>query len=104
MIPIEKLVKGKYQDNFEFLQWFYKFYQANYDGSAEYDPVAARENQIIATGAAAAAAKGSAKAPASGRSMRPPGSSGIVKSSSQKPKGRVATTSATSSARPPATK
>ncbi|XP_011406598.1 PREDICTED: microtubule-associated protein RP/EB family member 1-like [Amphimedon queenslandica] len=103
MIPIEKLVKGKYQDNFEFLQWFYKFYQANYDGSQEYDPVAAREGQTIATGAAAALAKGPGKPPASGKSMRPPGTSGIVKSS-QKPKGRVATTSATSSAKPPPTK
>lgn len=28
-IPIEKLVKGKFQDNFEFLQWFKQFYDLN---------------------------------------------------------------------------
>lgn len=48
-IPIERLVKGKFQDNFEFLQWFKKFFDANYDGR-EYDPVAARDGQELATG------------------------------------------------------
>ncbi|KAK7883858.1 hypothetical protein WMY93_026981 [Mugilogobius chulae] len=43
-IPVDKLVKGKFQDNFEFVQWFKKFFDANYDGS-EYDPVAARQGQ-----------------------------------------------------------
>lgn len=42
LIPIEKLVKGRFQDNFEFVQWFKKFYDANYDGK-EYDALAARE-------------------------------------------------------------
>jgi len=37
-------VKGKFQDNFEFVQWFKKFFDANYDGK-EYDPVAARQGQ-----------------------------------------------------------
>lgn len=32
IVPIEKLIKGKFQDNFEFLQWFKKFFDANYDG------------------------------------------------------------------------
>ena len=52
VIPTEKLVKGKFQDNFEFLQWFKKFFDANYDGT-EYDAVAAREGQYVATGAKA---------------------------------------------------
>ncbi len=42
VIPVEKLVKGRFQDNFEFVQWFKKFFDANYNG-AEYDAVAARE-------------------------------------------------------------
>ena len=41
IIPIEKLVKGRFQDNFEFLQWFKKFFDANYDMSP-YDPISAR--------------------------------------------------------------
>ena len=42
VIPVEKLVKGRFQDNFEFVQWFKKFFDANYNG-AEYDALAARE-------------------------------------------------------------
>lgn len=38
---MDKLIKGRFQDNFEFLQWFKKFVDANYDGR-EYDPVEAR--------------------------------------------------------------
>merc|ERR1719385_429690 len=34
--PVDRLVKGRFQDNFEFMQWFRKFFDANYDGS-EYD-------------------------------------------------------------------
>ncbi|XP_048879600.1 microtubule-associated protein RP/EB family member 1-like isoform X1 [Brienomyrus brachyistius] len=44
IIPVDKLVKGKFQDNFEFVQWFKKFFDANYDGR-EYDPVEARQGQ-----------------------------------------------------------
>ncbi|XP_053481073.1 microtubule-associated protein RP/EB family member 1a [Ictalurus furcatus] len=47
IIPVDKLVKGKFQDNFEFVQWFKKFFDANYDGK-EYDPEAARLGQEIA--------------------------------------------------------
>jgi RP/EB family microtubule-associated protein len=46
VIPVERLVKGRFQDNFEFVQWFKKFYDANYNGQA-YDPIAAREGQPI---------------------------------------------------------
>ncbi|XP_077080210.1 microtubule-associated protein RP/EB family member 1a isoform X2 [Siphateles boraxobius] len=57
IIPVDKLIKGRFQDNFEFVQWFKKFFDANYDGK-EYDPVAARQGQEMAgnTGPAAAAA------------------------------------------------
>ncbi|KAI9516102.1 Microtubule-associated protein RP/EB member 1 [Dissostichus eleginoides] len=44
IIPVDKLVKGKFQDNFEFVQWFKKFFDANYNGT-EYDPVEARQGQ-----------------------------------------------------------
>ena len=49
MIPVEKLVKGRFQDNFEFVQWFKKFFDANYDGK-EYDALAVREGVPIAAG------------------------------------------------------
>lgn len=41
IIPVDKLIKGRFQDNFEFCQWFKKFFDANYAGQ-EYDAVAAR--------------------------------------------------------------
>ncbi|TNN64949.1 Microtubule-associated protein RP/EB family member 2 [Liparis tanakae] len=44
IIPVEKLVKGRFQDNLDFIQWFKKFFDANYDGK-EYDPMAARQGQ-----------------------------------------------------------
>lgn len=47
IVPVEKLVKGKFQDNFEFLQWFKKFFDANWDRK-EYDPVLMRQGQEAA--------------------------------------------------------
>jgi hypothetical protein len=41
-IPVDRLVKARFQDNFEFLQWFKKFFDANYDGH-EYNALQARE-------------------------------------------------------------
>jgi len=52
---VEKLVKGRFQDNFEFVQWFKKFFDANYDGR-EYDPVSARGGESL--GGAGGAASG----------------------------------------------
>lgn len=44
------MIKGRFQDNFEFLQWFKKFFDANYDGR-EYDAIEARGGIIIGSGA-----------------------------------------------------
>lgn len=41
---MDRLIKGKFQDNFEFLQWFKRFFDANYGGQ-EYDASAARGGQ-----------------------------------------------------------
>lgn len=41
VVPIDRLIKGKYMDNFDFIQWFRKFVDANYDGEP-YDALAAR--------------------------------------------------------------
>lgn len=40
-IPIEKLVKAKFQDNLEFLQWIKHFFDCKYNG-ADYDAVGRR--------------------------------------------------------------
>ncbi|CAF4805380.1 unnamed protein product [Pieris macdunnoughi] len=54
IVPIDRLVKGRFQDNFEFLQWFKKFYDANYSGSP-YDAMAQREGLPMGHGSAGAA-------------------------------------------------
>merc|ERR1719412_964911 len=41
IVPVDKLIKGRFQDNFEFLQWFKRFFDANYQGQ-DYDAVVAR--------------------------------------------------------------
>jgi len=46
-IPVDKLIKGRFQDNFEFVQWFKKFFDENYGGQ-EYDAVAARGGATLA--------------------------------------------------------
>jgi len=49
IVLVDKLVKGRFQDNFEFLQWFKRFFDANYQGQ-DYDAVAARGNTSVGTG------------------------------------------------------
>jgi len=57
IVPVEKLIKGKFQDNFEFLQWFKKFFDANYDPH-DYDPMAARNGEPMPCSDAASAKTG----------------------------------------------
>ncbi|XP_065206702.1 microtubule-associated protein RP/EB family member 1 isoform X2 [Planococcus citri] len=45
-IPVDRLIKGRFQDNFEFLQWFKKFFDVNYDGR-EYDALEARDGILL---------------------------------------------------------
>lgn len=43
VIDIDKLSKGKYQDNLEFMQWLKTFFEANWKDDAEYDAVGRRQ-------------------------------------------------------------
>ncbi|VDK70681.1 unnamed protein product, partial [Anisakis simplex] len=45
-VPVERLIKGKFQDNFEFLQWFKKFFDANCTGNP-YHPISARNGEPL---------------------------------------------------------
>jgi RP/EB family microtubule-associated protein len=49
IVPVDKLVKGRFQDNFEFLQWFKKFFDANHTG-AHYDALSARGGEQMGSG------------------------------------------------------
>jgi RP/EB family microtubule-associated protein len=42
-IEVEKLIKGKYQDNLEFLQWMKRYYEEK-SATTDYDPIARRNN------------------------------------------------------------
>jgi RP/EB family microtubule-associated protein len=42
-VDVQKLVRGKYQDNLEMLQWFHCYYDRN-GSAADYDPVRRRGN------------------------------------------------------------
>merc|ERR1719427_2015398 len=50
IVPVDRLIKGRFQDNFEFIQWFKKFFDANYDGE-EYDATALRGGEDVGSGA-----------------------------------------------------
>lgn len=43
---MDKLVKAKYQDNLEFLQWMKRFYEINFNGEP-YDALAKRKGQDL---------------------------------------------------------
>ncbi|GMR52816.1 hypothetical protein PMAYCL1PPCAC_23011 [Pristionchus mayeri] len=62
-VPVERLLRAKFQENFEFLQWFKKFFDANYDGH-EYDAVAARGGEAFPAGGKGPAARPAAPAAA----------------------------------------
>ena len=49
MVPVDRLIKGRFQDNFEFVQWFRKFFDANYEGKGRrhYDPLMERAGQAL---------------------------------------------------------
>lgn len=42
-------MKGRFQDNFEFVQWFKKFFDANYQGQ-EYDALGMRGGEAVGGG------------------------------------------------------
>ena len=66
---MDRLIKARFQDNFEFLQWLHRFVETNYGGQ-EYDPVARRGGAAVPAGpskpAAAAASTAAKKKPAAG--------------------------------------
>merc|ERR1719394_518526 len=82
-VPVEKLVKGRFQDNFEFVQWFKRFYDANYDGRA-YNPVAARDGAQMGTAKGGALNKPQPKA-SNSRTSQPAPKPAPVKQTNRSP-------------------
>eukprot|EP01138_Halocafeteria_seosinensis_P016397 gb/GECG01016728.1/.p1 GENE.gb/GECG01016728.1/~~gb/GECG01016728.1/.p1 ORF type:complete len:290 (+),score=51.14 gb/GECG01016728.1/:1-870(+) len=68
-IEVERLIKGKYQDNLEFMQWFKRFWDLNYKGEpGDYDPVERRKKGKGSDTAAIAQPRKETSKPASGSS------------------------------------
>jgi RP/EB family microtubule-associated protein len=59
-LPIDKLVKGKYQDNLEFLQWFKHYFECRFGGQ----PYDAAGRRALGVGGAASGIGGGAPKPA----------------------------------------
>merc|ERR1719346_396796 len=68
IIPVDRLVKGRFQDNFEFVQWFKKFFDANYGGQ-EYDPIVARGGLEMGVGKPGAPTSNGSRMPSNGSRM-----------------------------------
>jgi len=83
IVPVDRLIKGKFQDNFEFLQWFKKFFDANYGGQ-EYDALDMRGGEDVGT--ATKAAPRSLEKPTASTGIAKAKSMGAPKPSSGMPK------------------
>jgi len=70
IVPVDRLVKGKFQDNFEFLQWFKKFFDANYGGQ-DYDALAMRGGEEVGSGGKPARPVGAGRPAPGGMSGMP---------------------------------
>jgi len=70
IVPVDRLVKGKFQDNFEFLQWFKKFFDANYGGQ-DYDALAMRGGEEVGSGGKPARSVAAARPAPGGMSGMP---------------------------------
>lgn len=83
VIPVERLVKGRFQDNFEFSQWFKKFFDANYRDQ-DYDPVGRRAGKPVAQSAGdpPKVPKSSKSSPAPSSARPSPARTQTIKSSS----------------------
>eukprot|EP00274_Cyanoptyche_gloeocystis_P002484 CAMPEP_0196653450 /NCGR_PEP_ID=MMETSP1086-20130531/3074_1 /TAXON_ID=77921 /ORGANISM="Cyanoptyche gloeocystis , Strain SAG4.97" /LENGTH=361 /DNA_ID=CAMNT_0041984651 /DNA_START=54 /DNA_END=1139 /DNA_ORIENTATION=- len=61
-IDVEKLIKAKYQDNLEFLQWMKRYFDLHHNAGVPYDAVERRSGALKKPSAAAAAAPHAAPA------------------------------------------
>jgi len=81
VIPVQKLIKGKYQDNLEFLQWMYKYCHDMYNGDPnhpDYDALQRRSESKggDSVGLGSSKNKGTAKKPT--QLHRPSGKENIM--------------------------
>ena len=83
VVPVEKLIKAKYQDNLEFLQWMYQFFQSNYNGE-DYDPTSRRSKSKGVGSLSKKRAASKENQPRSEQQSRPPKATAYRKPMSRK--------------------
>merc|ERR1719225_1542017 len=81
IVLVDKLVKGRFQDNFEFLQWFKRFFDANYQGQ-DYDAIGARGGAEASTASSTGAG---GRVPARSRMPMASASNGHSRMNTQRP-------------------
>jgi len=87
IVPIDRLVKSRFQDNFEFLQWFKKFFDANHSGQiTSYDAFGVRNGDQMGNGGASAPRSA---ALSGGHNVKKPNSKSDLSCPSAKPVGRA---------------
>lgn len=100
IVPVDRLIKGKFQDNFEFLQWFKKFFDANYGGQ-EYDALEMRGGETVGDASHKPSARVGLAAPRSGAKTSAPSSSMPKRSPTSRPTAAPTGMSRPSASRPP---
>ncbi|KAH8547876.1 calponin homology domain-containing protein [Umbelopsis sp. PMI_123] len=86
IIPVDRLMKCKFQDNLEFMQWVKRFWDANFPGGA-YDALARRKGR----------GGSSSRAPTATGTRRPPVTTAAARSASRTATGRMSSTGRQSS-------
>jgi len=92
-VQVDRLVKGRFQDNFEFAQWFNKFFMANYDGSP-YNAFDVRNCVPLGSGGARAGNRANSAAARTGRGPGQLSNMGPTRTSQSRLNGRAKTSSA----------
>ncbi|CAO3675931.1 unnamed protein product [Umbelopsis ramanniana] len=91
IIPVDRLMKCKFQDNLEFMQWVKRFWDANFPGGA-YDALARRKGRAAGGGGGT-----TSRAPTATGTRRPPVSTTAGRSASRTASGRMSSTGRQSS-------
>jgi RP/EB family microtubule-associated protein len=73
-LPIDKLVKGKYQDNLEFLQWFKHYFECRFGGQ----PYDAAGRRALGVGGSGIGGAGKPPAPRAAAAMAAPAKKSVV--------------------------
>ncbi|KAI3651469.1 hypothetical protein MP228_003680 [Amoeboaphelidium protococcarum] len=82
VIPVERLLKCKFQDNLEFLQWVKQYWDSHFPGGS-YDAVSRRRSKSAGSGGGGGSRAAMANSTASGSARKLPSGAGAASNSSR---------------------